>query len=67
VNRKDTTEIDTEQPQQTNYRSTYPGHSAGLQGWVPLPLHIACAVGRVKADRRGPKGHTGLAGWGLEG
>ena len=19
--------------------STYPGHSAGLQGWVPLPLH----------------------------
>ena len=19
---------------------TYPGHSAGLQGWVPLPLHI---------------------------
>ena len=28
---------------------------------------ILCAVGRVKADRRGPKGHTGLAGWGLEG
>ena len=28
---------------------------------------ILCAVGRVKADRKGPKGHTGLAGWGLEG
>ena len=28
---------------------------------------ILCAVGRVKADRRGPKGHPGLAGWGLEG
>ena len=43
---------------------TYPGHSAGLQRWVPLPLHI---VRCVKADKRGPKGHTGLAGWGLEG
>ena len=36
VNRETTTEKDTDQPRQTN--STYPGHSAGLQGWVPLPL-----------------------------
>ena len=28
---------------------------------------ILCAVGRVKADRRGPKGHPGLAGWCLGG
>jgi len=28
---------------------------------------ILCAVGRVNADRRGPKGHPGLGGWGLEG
>ena len=28
---------------------------------------VLCAVGRVKADRRGPKGHPGLASWGLGG
>jgi len=36
---------------------------------LPLPRSAAycalCAVCQVKADRRGPKGHPGLAGWGL--
>ena len=34
------TEKDTEQPKSSRSKQTrtYPGHSAGLQGWVPLPL-----------------------------
>ena len=65
VNRKDTqkkrtekgthdiTEKDTEQPKSSRSKqtSTYPGHSAGLQGWVVgcrFRCCILCAVGRVK-------------------
>ena len=63
VNRKDTkkkrtekgthdiTEKDTEQPKSSRSKqtSTYPGHSAGLQGWVPLLLHIVrCRPGQSR-------------------
>ena len=45
------TEEDTEQPRSSRSKqtSTYPGPSAGLQGWVPLPLHIVrCLPGQSR-------------------
>ena len=35
--------------QQRERTSTYPGPSAGLQGWVPLPLHtVRCRLGQSR-------------------
>ena len=79
VNRKDTekdtgkdTEKDTLQPRSSRSKQTsitYPGPSRPR--WASKDgcrfRCILCAVCRVKADRRGLKGHPGLAGWGLGG
>ena len=45
------TEKKTEQPKSSRCKQTsnYPGHSAGFQGWVPLPLHIVrCRPGQSR-------------------
>ena len=75
MNRKDTekdmekdTEKDTEQPKSSRASNLVPilaPRRAPKDGC--RFRRILCTVGRVKADRRGPNGQPGRAGWGLEG
>ena len=62
------TEEDTEQPKSSSASELVPILAPRRAAKDGCRFRcILCAVGRVKADRRGPKGHPGLASWGLGG
>ena len=80
MNRKDTEKVTEKDTEKDTERDTEQPKSASRASELVSILAprrtpkdgcrfrcILCAVGRVKADRRGPKGHPGLAGWGLDG